>query len=1185
MEESLRVAHTELQTFKVTIEKSSVALFDAEREIESLQEKLNALCTKEQLLRTSNESICEDYQISQIRIGSLVEKLQGAEEKVAGLQNEISQVRDSYGELENQSLKENRQRKIIESQLKSIELLLSNYNQRFSEITIFLQEAINQNYRSPLLITDSIESDSELVPILRDSFRNFEEFLQVLNMVLSSTHQFQIKISEEAEEMDKLRKINDSLKLTSEQLRCENEELNFSLETCRKEISLCDSSLSNAQAELSETISKIFFDSDSNRKLFNDKLTWLQKLTADMYDRCHGVIDLRSHPTDYLRVKNFDDLIHPETFSYPLASAFCTELEVCLSFLMNFVESVFISFNNSRKECNDIRLVLESKELDWKEQHYRLCGDLSDALAKDEVHAKTINELEVVVEEQASKLADMSNAIEEISKNNLELEQEFHITADLNIQLKNSVFESESLINELRLIIKSHETNIESKSQLMISLQDQLGVFRKRTADFESLNEKNQVVINRLKFEKDALDNVRKSLELDVQRYEQNKNQLLEEVSQSTAREKSVLELESAVCIILSTISQIEEQLDLKNIDVIQNVSLSSESNISLKVNLIIEKLSNVRTIIRDESKTKKQLESKLISGDQDIGKLNDAVQKLRSCLRNVEEENSSKSSMLTAANSEVEKLSISLNKALLEKTDVEKELQFYRQNNDNLSKQLSEAHTELESKNSDLKALQYELGLRDNSVSRLREELALEQSSQKSLLSELDQKSSQYDTVLNNNQTLLLTIQHLEQSLSIEKDSKLAVENSLKELDDLKVIECELNNEISNVRFQLQKVIHEKQQLVDVKLSAEKTVSQLEQELMAAKKHSSLIELRMDMILQEKSSFIDEISETRRKIQLAKENFEIEKEQRLKSEATAEALKRVHGEDRKKLLIEMTSLQTASSSNNTSKDEELYKLKSKIQQCQLDLDERDTRIGFLQQERNVMLKELSAAQSMLNRKSDELLAATTYSNNLRSEGKYARKKIAEMLGLIKELLQLLNVDLKSKVTTTDDNFNASASNFELIESSVSLWEALGLQEFFKFFELFHESFSSYRTEFRRLKTMVMQLDSTGTENMNIKRKCQDLERSKIENESRYVEQLRSLQQQISQLKNIETQYLQATHQISSLESIITKEKESKEQVLSQLSSAKTKLIKLDSSNAKVGDNVSSEDNYFDCLD
>lgn len=1182
LESQLRIAQNDLGLCKQLLERSKSDLSSSEVLIQELQNKVNALYSEEQLLKTSNETLTEDNQLLQFRLHSLLEKIQYLEDRHSQLRKDIDVLSESNILLESQLTTEKNRSTSFEEISKVMEKLLQEVNKRFSDLTKLLLSTANSEFDFDFehIQFDKLCPNIDMIPILTECNSNWEEFHSSLRGLLTKSHGLRNKLDTEIGQLEEYRKINEDLKYSNEKLFVENEELKMAAASTKAQIRECEQSLNfldeqvgvmrTANIELNKNLSS----------LCKVKSLWLKNMgekISEIFENL-GVGSISVGQLSLTSV-NYDSYVSIDTLA--IFNSFTSETESCILLWMQIVESIRDTCKEAKDECLLLRKTMDSKENKWNEDQAKSSNDLKGALAENSVHLQTINELKSLIDGQCTKINDLNNAIEEISKNNAELEQEFHITADLNSQLKQSISESDALINELKAVIRSHEVEIESKIVLIANLQDQLAVFRKRVMDFESLNERNNSLINRLKFEKDALDNVRKSLESEVERYERTKHQLLEEASQTVSIDKFLMDFETSVCIIFSTVSQIEEQLHLK---VLVDTTLSADnigttestnnfSKIMNKTQLILEKLGSIRTTLREDEKNRKAIDGKLLSATQQIENLNDTIIKLKAQYKSLEEEKSALNSQNAAKLDEIDKLRSSLSSSLHEKEDICKSFSHAQELLEKYAKEITELNRVKDTKESDIKGLAYELDLREHTIARLREELNAEKLSQKSTFADFDQKCVQYEAIKNSNHNLLLTIQHLEQSLSLEKQSTHLLEIKDKEIEIVKLTNCDLTNELQNTKFELEKVLRENQAITYTKTQAEKNTQALGQELDAMKKHSAMLELRMDIILQEKNSFLDEVNETRRKIQVAKESFEFEKVQRLKSEATAEALKRAHGEDRKKLFSEFSSLQFEF--QNNSHEDEIRILKSKLQQIELELIDKDSKIKFQQEERKLLIKEIEASQIHLKKKSEELAVATNYSNLLRQEGKVARKKSLEILGVLKEICQTINLDLKISVEFGPDTISLSHFSLEAAEN-LNLCDTLGLNDILSSSNMLRDILSTYRSEFRRLRSVSIQWETTETENGNIRRKLHENERIKADAEHRYDDNIKLLQQQIFQLRNIESQCLQANHQISSLESALARERELKEASLIQLSALKSQLGNIQiASSPIVHDNVS----------
>jgi len=113
-----------------------------------------------------------------------------------------------------------------------------------------------------------------------------------------------------------------------------------------------------------------------------------------------------------------------------------------------------------------------------------------------------------------------------------------------------------------------------------------------------------------------------------------------------------------------------------------------------------------------------------------------------------------------------------------------------------------------------------------------------------------------------------------------------------------------------------------------------------LSKELDSSRRKITSLESRIHSIMTEQNNFADEIAETRKRIAHAKEQAELERAQRLQSEAAVETLRRL-GEDRRPL-PPMHSQPLLTDEAAAALEEEKRTLKNKINELKVTCDEKE---------------------------------------------------------------------------------------------------------------------------------------------------------------------------------------------------------------------------------------------------
>lgn len=774
---------------------------------------------------------------------------------------------------------------------------------------------------------------------------------------------------------------------------------------------------------------------------------------------------------------------------------------------------------------------------------------------------ETVTSANMTVDELRAEIQNLKQTVLEMSHNNSELEKEFKSITTLNVELAQSLSDAENLCLDLRSNSKSLQQQLEDAHRTISQLQSQSEIFQRRAADCELRLESLSFSYKRLKAEREAIESVRLNLENELERF--SIQPVGDTSSNAEALNSYLFEIEKISSALESVMTLIDGETDshatvlefnLQSEGTLENYQ---ESLLRSKAGIAALKLEKLRNWVRSETKAKQLLEKQLeilreeaSSKETDELGYRDLIIQLQSDLARVMDERALAQNDLLKCRQELE---LKMHDCV-ELSNIGSQL---KETNEDLLKQKSLLESETRRHECEVKRLNSELQLREELVGRLREELTLEQSKLQDALSELSQRLQQLESSRVNREAMVATIQKLESRLSEEQAARVAAEQQIEKKEREDISNQHFQEELQRLQSLLESYKKENTAISSDKLHFEQANAILRRELELTRNKALSLEQHVALVQQEKSVYQDEINETRRKIQLAKENFELEKAQRIKSEATAAALRQAQDEGRKRM-SEYHVLTSQSISRYSLDEDDKRELKSTLKKIKAELEEKTSANSHLKAENAQLLRDLSVVKEQLLARTAELKSSQIYSSNLRSEGRNARRKLMEVEFALKEISHLISLDLE----IVEDSFVKDGNLVENeAEAPLALDEALGIQHLSEVANSVKLAFIRYRGETKHLKQRIGEMESELGDSKVLQEKFQSLIEDREAIEQKYLNEIQTLQSQIRQFSSHDTHSENLTRQISSLENMVRKEREQKEVILKDFMEFKSQTV------------------------
>jgi chromosome segregation ATPase len=481
---------------------------------------------------------------------------------------------------------------------------------------------------------------------------------------------------------------------------------------------------------------------------------------------------------------------------------------------------------------------------------------------------------------------------------------------------------------------------------------------------------------------------------------------------------------------------------------------------------------------------------------------------------------------------------------------------------------------TDLQSRDADLAKFQREVESRENTINKLHEQVASVKEQLREAQAESDLRAEQLRNAKANSDRVLSTIEQLERSAENDKRERVNCERKLLEAENTNTTVSRLKSRVHELESGLSVAHEESRALSHAKSAADDQHQRHVQELESSKKRVQSLESRIESILQEKSTFVDEISDTRRKIAAAKELAEEERQKRIRSEASVDALRRV-GDEKRFYVDEFSAKTQEIESRQLQAEEEKRSLRIKINELKSVCDEKDSAFVAEASDRLKLEKDIKQLKAALQKRSQELSNSASYSSMLRSEGRNARKQVLEAVGQIREMVNIVRIDahsvgveIRSPEAKTRSPAARSGSSqggsggaeFDEESLSLGLSEALGINDLSGSLEALRSAIAFVRSAPKNrieVETTSRRLEA---ECASLRKELGASEAKKNELASQYKHELHTMQLQITEVRRTDSKNPHLVHQIAVLEASLKQERDRKERLSGENEQLRAKL-------------------------
>ena len=874
------------------------------------------------------------------------------------------------------------------------------------------------------------------------------------------------------------------------------------------------------------------------------------------------------------------------------------DIEKALDVLCNALEAVTVDTLMRRETQDTVTTEWTEREKQWLAEK----AALVDQIAKTE---DTVREERVTATGYMRDLALMAPEIEkqkellaEFARNNVDLEIEYKAAAENNGDLRTALSEAESLCMDLRGRMRALQVEDEKKAAELEAQAEQLQAMRKKNSDHEFQIEKASAAADRMRAEKEAMDNVRRSVEGELDRCRIELSGLRTQARDTEQDGQAAFEVEKLLGALKTTMDQLSASIAVASSSggsastarsspftktpATEDPGSSVALSLSVRVDSAVTRLGELRSWAREDAKIRRNTEEKLLAQEQDISANQAAAEDVQKQLRRALAQSSERETEIREKMKEITELRYDgerkdeeIEKLRKEDSSLGGTLEIERRSR---QKQLAELHA----RDGELMFLRSELeGQKDGnakSVTLLSELKARLQEA----TDELEEKGEQLRVVKAHNLKLNVTLEQLERGSEADTRDRVTLEKRVVSSDNMNNVISGLKSKLGESEDTTRGLREQLKGLAESKQELEARHTQTLRDIESNRKVLHSAEIRHNEILKEKSALVSESFELRSALAKAKDRTDHEYTLRLQTESNVETLKRASNENRL-LTMDYTEREGRTEMLYVQGEEEKKTLRSSLVALQSAYDEKEkARLS------EITLKQRAEAdlvkyKAMMEKANFDLSDSTARAKALRTEGRKARKQILECVSLVRDMVYLVQLDSRpadrsdehSRLTATLTGVGGMSpikmrtSTFEEVVDSekdkqlLGLCEALGMSELSSAVEGMRELIPWLRDTQPKLKieqeASIKRLE--GERNRLVKdlasaeQKGEDKEKNKKQRE-----EMRTLENQLLEARRREVDNsLLLSRQITTLEEKLGYEKDLKQAALLELEKSRVK--------------------------
>lgn len=319
-----------------------------------------------------------------------------------------------------------------------------------------------------------------------------------------------------------------------------------------------------------------------------------QNISSDSlinYQASHGIHDLISYSNDFT--------------------------DKFLVFTTEHFEALVKEINLKSKIIQNLENSISDKEHAWVTERTTFIEQIHSLGQTIEMEQNRSEMLLSEIQQCKQDIEQLESKLNEVSSNNSALELEYKYSTENINELKSSLSTADNLCLDLKSTIKCIQYEYDKQTEQTKALQQQLTALQKTLSDQELHIEKNSTLLTRTQLEKEAAENVRKSIEIELKRVQVEVNYLRSNRTLVGAEDsKASYQAEKLLAALGTSIDQINSSFDSKATADFSSLDLSSNSNgsnaalLSARVDSAIKRLNDLRSSAREFHRSKRSIEN-----------------------------------------------------------------------------------------------------------------------------------------------------------------------------------------------------------------------------------------------------------------------------------------------------------------------------------------------------------------------------------------------------------------------------------------------------------------------------------------------------------------------------------------------------------------------------------------------
>ena len=811
--------------------------------------------------------------------------------------------------------------------------------------------------------------------------------------------------------------------------------------------------------------------------LLRDMDSGLLESLAKANDAVAGVIPISTDALPNLRISeaivqfdearglsSFNQISRPEGAEVPQvdhhnSSAVLTvsvnEVTRATDYLLGVIRNLVKECKHRADVVNKTENATELKETAWERERSSLFeqqAELETSMTTlQKQHAQVVGDLEA----HKLQLERSNHRVQDLLDHNTTLEGELADVLGHRNELKQELSRYEATCLDLRSKLRSTQQEVEKRTDDLHVVNEQFAEMQQRITEGELNHERTSTLLGRTRAEKDALDNVRRSLESELERSRAEVISLRECTKAIDQEQRSSFEVEKMLAALTTTMDQIVSTNSnsaglrtslLLNSSTEQNLTgllvataagtanssfvsmdsqqqqqragaltviSDSEAPLASRVDTAVKRLISLRHWSREEARAKRILESNLESASADATAAQQSAEEAQKQVKQLlqtatqrDKELKEKTSELLERELEVRRLQEELDRLKNDGTSISGRLESEKKLGLTLTEQLA-------AKEHESARLTAELESRTQTVTKLQEQLQSANEQLATALTETERRAEQLRVAKSNSDRIMATMEQIERGAASDKIERESAERRCAEAEEQLASMSRLRSRAAELEQKLVTSKEECKAAHRAKVAAEEHSVSLQQNLDIAHKKVSSLEHRIETIKLEKNTFVDEVAETRRKIALAKQYADQERAQRMKSDAVMALLKR-SGEETRVDMVEYATMAEEADSLQSRAEEEKRSLRQQINQLKYANEEKESLHLTEMHDRKKLESDIKQLKTALAKRDAELASSSNYSAQLRTEGRHARQLVMNAVKHIREILTVVKMDAQS---------------------------------------------------------------------------------------------------------------------------------------------------------------------------